>query len=62
VGDCEVDVADILCALDGFGDMSLCPQADIANCLSNGVLDVGDVLAVLDAFAGTYLCPHPCPP
>jgi len=59
-GDGNVDVADVLCVLDGFGDAALCPGGDLAPCAGDGNIDVGDVLAVLDAFAGTSSCPDPC--
>lgn len=59
-GNCYVDVSDILCSLDGFGDPSTCPGSDISPCGGNGFSDVGDVLAVLDAFSGVFACPHPC--
>ncbi len=61
-GDGTVDVGDILCALNGFGDSESCQQGDVAPCGGDGIIDIGDVLAVLGAFAGEYACPHPCAP
>jgi RHS repeat-associated protein len=67
--DGKVDLGDILCALDGFSDPSLCPNGDIAPCSGNswgphgdGSLDVADLLAVLDAFGGVEVCPRTCGP
>jgi hypothetical protein len=60
-GDCAVDVSDILCLVDGFADLMLCPGSDLYPCGGDGNVDVGDILAGLDAFSGTYLCPPPCP-
>jgi hypothetical protein len=59
-GDGICDLADILCAIDGFGNPALCPQADIAPCEGDGEIDVSDILGVLDGFAGTANCLHPC--
>ena len=63
-----IDFDDILCILDGFGDIAACPQGDIVGISStcppfepNGI-DFDDVLAALDAFGGNPLCPDPCPP
>ncbi len=61
VGDCSVDVGDVICAVSGFEDQANCPFADIAPCGGDGSVDVGDVLAVVDSFGGTYACPPPCP-
>jgi hypothetical protein len=61
IGDCAVDVGDVICVADGFGDSALCPFADIAPCGGDGTTDVGDVLAVVDAFGGNFACPDPCP-
>jgi len=55
-----IDVDDILCLLDGFANLLLCPKADIAPCSGNGLVDVDDILAVLDAFSGKPMCPNPC--
>jgi hypothetical protein len=60
----NVDVGDVLCALDGFSGIFTCSlqNLDIAPCIPDGNLDVGDILAVLDAFAGLpFACPPPCP-
>lgn len=32
LGDADVDVDDLLCILDGFGDLSLCPTSDVTPC------------------------------
>jgi len=61
-GDCDVDLDDIFCVLDGFAEVADCPQADIAPCAGNIIIDIDDIFAVLDAFAADYACPHPCPP
>ncbi len=58
-GDGHVDVLDILCVLDGFADLSLCPDGDIVPCGGDGIINLGDILAVLDAFAGETGCPCP---
>jgi DNA-binding beta-propeller fold protein YncE len=55
-----VDVGDVLCTLDGFGNVSLCLDGDIAPCNDDGTIDLGDILFVLDAFAGNPPCPDPC--
>jgi hypothetical protein len=55
-GDGNVDVSDILCAVDCFGEFCSCPGADIANCMPDRNCDVGDVLAVFDAFVGLDHC------
>jgi len=53
----NVDVGDVLCAIDGFGLFEACPNADIApNCTGDLTIDVGDILAVIDAFAGIDHC------
>ncbi len=61
-GDCIVDLADLLCVLDGIDDPLLCPDGDIAPCGGDGLIELADLLAVLDAYSGVYLCPHPCSP
>jgi len=59
-GNHVVDIDDILCALDGFTNFSLCPQSDIFPCGGNGIIDVDDLLAILDAFSGIAQCGVPC--
>ncbi len=59
--DCIVEIGDLLCVLDGYSDLGLCPGGDIAPCGGDGIIELSDVLADLDAYAGIYLCPHPCP-
>jgi len=62
LGDCDVDVDDLLYVLDGFSDPASFPAADIEPCGGgDGDVDVDDLLAELDAFSGIYACPHPCP-
>jgi hypothetical protein len=61
-GNCSVNLDDVLCLIDGFGNPLVCPGADIHPCGGNNVIDLDDVLAVLSAFGGAYACPHPCPP
>jgi len=59
-GNGVVDVDDISCVLDGFANMSSCPDADLVPCGGNGVIDVSDIAAILDAFAGIVPCGTPC--
>lgn len=58
--DCDpmdfVNLADILCVLDGFEDVALCPHADIAGCEENGTIDLDDILSVIAAFGGADPC------
>ena len=63
-----IDFEDILCVVDGFADISACPQGDIVGANTqcppfepNGI-DFDDILAVVDAFTGNPSCPDPCPP
>ncbi len=52
-----VETADILCAVRGFGEYELCPQADVAGCAPSGVpLFSNDILAVIEAFGGADPC------
>lgn len=60
VGDCDVDVDDVLCALAAFSDPASCPAADLEPCGGDGDVDVDDLLAELDAFSGFAFCPAPC--
>ncbi len=62
VGDCSIDVGDVLCAVAGFANSVDCPGADISPCGGNGAVDVGDILAMLGAFAGHSECEFACPP
>ncbi len=62
VGDCKVDLDDILCALAGFAQPSACPDANVMPCGGDAAIDVDDILAVVAAFGGNYSCPHPIPP
>jgi len=62
VGNCVVDLDDLLCVLDGFADPATCPGADLSPCGGDARVDLDDILAELDAFTGVYHCPHPCPP
>jgi len=57
-----VELNDVLCILNAFGNPGSCPGADLYPCGGSGVVDLGDLFAVLDAFSGDYACPHPCPP
>jgi hypothetical protein len=53
----SADLDDILCALDGFAAIGLCPNADIdPDCTGDGDVTIDDVLAVLNAFAHDGLC------
>lgn len=61
-GDGIVELADVLCIVNGYGLASLCPAGDIAPCARDGLIEVTDILAVLGAYNGQNLCPHPCPP
>lgn len=56
-----VDLADVACVLEGYNNLTACPEGDLSPCESDGIIEVTDVLAVLDAFNGRYLCPSPCP-
>ncbi len=52
-----VEIADILCAVRGFGDYDLCPQADIAGCVPGGSpLMTSDIFALVEAFTGEDPC------
>jgi hypothetical protein len=67
----EVDIADVLCALDAFsGCFESCPPSgcgggcicsncfyDLVPCPPDGNIDVGDVTAILDAYSGSKPCP-----
>ncbi len=56
-GDHFVDLADILCALDGYFDFANCPNADNFPCaIGDGLIDIGDILNVLDAYSGDDCC------
>jgi hypothetical protein len=59
-GDGIINIDDILCVLNGFGNASLCPGADLAPCGGNGIVNLDDILAELGAFAGNPLCGTPC--
>jgi len=62
-GDCVIDLDDILCVLDDFGNPNNCAgDADVAPCGGNNIIDLDDILNVLDAFRANYACAHPCPP
>lgn len=60
-----IDLADILCVLDGFqGVFNHCTlqDVDLSPCVGNGSIDLVDILKVLDAFAdGPSPCPIQCP-
>ena len=54
-----VDLADIICMLDGFaGQYTGCsPESlDIGNCAPDGEIDLADIFAVLDGFQGADPC------
>lgn len=52
-----VQTSDILCAVEGFGNYSACPNADIAGCAPSGVpIGTNDILAVVAAFGGDDPC------
>ena len=64
--DCDVDIDDILCTLNGFAAgqdwQGACPLADLygddpAPCMPDGIINLGDILAQLDAYAGAPPCP-----
>jgi hypothetical protein len=51
-----VNIDDIICVLNGFGNFSLCPLGDLAPCFGNGIIDLNDILGVLAAFGGADPC------
>ncbi|MEK6676557.1 MAG: hypothetical protein AABZ47_13005, partial [Planctomycetota bacterium] len=58
IGDCLVDIDDLVCMLNGFAEPPQCPAADIIPCgQGNGTIDVDDLIALLLAFADEPLCP-----
>lgn len=66
---CNVDVDDILCALDSFSVVGICGAGNLGDitqpggvCGPSGDTDVDDILAVLASFSGSFSCPSPCPP
>lgn len=69
VGNCVVDIDDILTILSSFSAASQCGPdfPDTVNMFPcgqacpDGVVDIDDILSTLAAFSGTYGCPHPCP-
>ncbi len=61
-GDCQVELADVLCILDGYTNEDSCSTGDIEPCGGNGLIELGDLLSVLDAYSNLFDCPHPCPP
>jgi hypothetical protein len=70
VGNCVVDIDDVLMVLGAFSAPDQCwphfPEAvnsfPCGQVCAEGVVDVDDILSTLAAFAGSYSCPHPCPP
>jgi hypothetical protein len=53
----DTDLDDVLCALDGFANINVCPNADLhPPCTGNNVISLDDLLLVLDAFAGLDPC------
>jgi len=58
--DGRVDVDDILCVLDGFGEFASCPKGDIFPCQPDGMIDINDIESVSDAVSGNPRCPDPC--
>jgi hypothetical protein len=62
-----VGISDILCAVRGFPNYCICPNANIAGCLvtpgsPSPLISVPDILAVVDAFVGTDPCGCGVPP
>jgi len=57
-GDGVVDLNDILCVLDDFGNPNACTgDGDIFPCGGgDGTIDLNDILAILDAFGGNFAC------
>ncbi len=55
-GDGSVDIADILCVLDGFRSPHACAGADLFPCGGNGLITAADLLAVIDAYSGRDHC------
>jgi hypothetical protein len=51
-----VNIDDIICILNGFGNFATCLLGDIAPCGGNGIIDLNDILAVLAAFSGNDPC------
>lgn len=52
-----VQTSDILCAVQGFGNYSACPNADIAGCALSGIpIATNDILAIVAAFGGEDPC------
>jgi len=61
-GDGVIDLNDILCVLDDFGNPANCAgNADIYPCSPpDGTIDLNDILSVLDAFGNNNACPDAC--
>ena len=74
VGNCLVDIDDLLVELGAFAvSPNHCKSAggafpDTTNLFpcgepcAAGVVDIDDVVAMLGAFGDDFACPHPCPP
>ncbi len=70
VGNCMVDIDDLLVMLAAFSaSPSHCPAyPDAVNLFpcdqvcTDGVVDIDDVVSALSAFGRVYACPHPCRP
>jgi hypothetical protein len=69
VGNCVVDLDDILTILAAFaaenqcgpdfpGTVNMFPCDQVC---AEGVVDLDDILSTLAAFSGTFACDHPCP-
>jgi RHS repeat-associated protein len=53
IGDGLVDVGDVLCAMDSFGNLSNCAAADQQPCTQiDGTANLDDLLTVMSAFTG----------
>jgi hypothetical protein len=70
IGNCVVDLDDILTILAAFSALNQCDPAfpnsvnafPCGQACELGVVDLDDILSVLAAFSGTFGCAHPMPP
>jgi len=59
-GDGIVELADVLCELDGYADFTACPRGDIAPCSGDGTIELADLLNLLAAYDQQPPCADPC--
>ena len=65
----EVDVLDMVAAVDAYGHLPgepALPAVDMLGCVTDGIIDIVDIVGVVDGFQGiSYVdssrCPAPCP-